>query len=78
LNVHYFAIYDGHGGDRVAEILRNNLHKLIIYDPNFLKDPEGVILKSFATVENELKKPENIDKSGSCAVVIILIGNNIY
>ena len=27
----YFAIYDGHGGDKCAEYLRDNLHQLVNY-----------------------------------------------
>ena len=27
----FFAIYDGHGGDKCAEYLRDNLHKMVLY-----------------------------------------------
>lgn len=29
------AVYDGHGGKACADYLRDNLHSLIVEDPNF-------------------------------------------
>ena len=31
----FFGIFDGHGGTRCADYLRDNLHHLIIKDQNF-------------------------------------------
>ena len=31
----FFAIYDGHGGEKCAEYLRDNLHKMVVYIFNY-------------------------------------------
>jgi serine/threonine protein phosphatase PrpC len=81
-NISFFGTYDGHGGDSVAEIMKDELHKQIFNDVNFLLDPEMSILKGFSTVEEsiidknlaEYMKKNKIDKSGSCAFVLIALG----
>ena len=84
--VSFFGIYDGHGGETCSEYLRDNLHDLIVHNNQFF--PENIIeaiklafnkaeknfIEKFALDKNrELK-----DKSGSCAVILLLIENKIY
>lgn len=76
----FFGLYDGHGGKTCSNFLRDNLHSFIIQDHNFPQNPEQAILNGFGKaeaqfVEMALKKGE---KSGSCAVVIVIIGNKCY
>lgn len=76
----FFGLYDGHGGKVCSNFLRDNLHSFIIQDHNFPSNPEQAILNGFAKAEAQyiemaLKKGE---KSGSCAVVIVIIGNKCY
>ena len=82
----FFAIYDGHGGEGCSEYLRDNLHKLICNNEYFPENvPEAIklgILKAeqdfinnYALSEN---KEEIIDKSGSCAIIILIVDTNIY
>ena len=84
--VSFFGIYDGHGGETCSEYLRDNLHDLIVHNNQFF--PENIIeaiklafnkaeknfIEKFALDKNrELK-----DKSGSCAVILLLVENKIY
>jgi len=38
-NCSFFGIFDGHGGNKCAEYLKDNLHQLIISAPEFPSDP---------------------------------------
>ena len=84
--VSFFGIFDGHGGETCSEFLRDNLHNLIVHNNEFFPDniPEAIKLafnkaeKNF--IENYAldKKKELKDKSGSCAVILLLVDNKIY
>ena len=84
--VSFFGIYDGHGGKTCAEYLRDNLHKYICENKNFPSEIEEAIKEGFEYAERDflnnytLNKNKNliIDKSGSCAVIMILIDTKIY
>lgn len=81
--INYFSVFDGHGGESVAEELRLNLRDFILADLNFLEDTEGAILRAFDKIEDSIivknKSSDNneaiIDKSGSCAILALLISN---
>ena len=81
--VSFFSIYDGHGGKKCSEYLRDNLHKNITENNYF---PYNII----EAIKFGIKKTENdffnnninnnniLDKSGSCAVIILFVENEIY
>ena len=82
----FFGIYDGHGGEGCSEYLRDNLHKLICNNEHFPDNiPEAIklgiskaeedFINNYALSEN---KEEIIDKSGSCAIIILIVDTNIY
>ena len=76
----FFGLYDGHGGKSCSNFLRDNLHSFIIQDQNFPSNPEQAILNGFEKAENHfidfaLKKG---DKSGSCAVIILIVGKQCF
>ena len=76
----FFGLYDGHGGKTCSNFLRDNLHSYIIQDHNFPSNPERAILNGFEKAENQfldlaLKKS---DKSGSCAVIILIVGKQCF
>jgi protein phosphatase 2C family protein 2/3 len=76
----FFGLYDGHGGKTCSNFLRDNLHSFIIQDNNFPSNPEQAILNGFQKAENQFidfafKKG---DKSGSCAVVVLIIGKKCF
>ena len=83
----FFGIYDGHGGNKCADYLRDSLHKLIFNDENYPENINEAIKNGFLKAENEflnnhsLDKNNNmniIDRSGSCAIIVIIIENKIY
>lgn len=81
--VSFFSVYDGHGGNKCAEFLRQNLMKLICYNDYFPNDIEKAIKYGFEKVdklflETCVKDGEVIDSSGSCALVLLLVDNKIY
>lgn len=81
-NCCFFGVYDGHGGSDCADFLRDNLHKYVINDPSFPFDCRSAIKRGFAKAEREFcanaVKGKTVERSGSCAVVVILVKNEIY
>ena len=84
--ISFFGIYDGHGGEGCAEYLRDNLHKLICINNEFFPDnvPEAIKLgfqkaeKDFINNYSLNDKKEIIDRSGSCAVIVLIVDKKIY
>ena len=83
----FFGIYDGHGGNKCSEYLRDNLHKLILNDINFPENVELAIKNGFKNAENnffnefaldQTDKNNILDRSGSCAVTILFVDDMIY
>jgi protein phosphatase 2C family protein 2/3 len=79
--VSIFGIYDGHGGSACAEYLRDNLHHFVIKDSNFPHNPIDAITKGFENAEKDFinnyamnKSGEVVNRSGSCAIVLFIIG----
>ena len=84
--VSFFGIYDGHGGKQCAEYLRDNLHKFISNDISFPENIPQAIKNGFLYAEKDflnnyaLSKDNEciIDKSGSCAIILLIVDNKIY
>ena len=84
--ISFFGIYDGHGGEGCSEYLRDNLHKLICNNEYFPENVSEAIKLGISKAEQDFlnnyalsqNKEEIIDKSGSCAIIIILVDTNIY
>ena len=83
----FFGIYDGHGGNQCSEFLRDSLHKLILNDVNYPENVELAIKNGFKNAEKNFlntyaldpNDPNNIlDRSGSCAVIILIVDYKIY
>ena len=75
----FFGVYDGHGGAACADFLRDNLHQYVIQDRNFPKNPIEAIKKGFEEAERAFKEiaqanKNEIDRSGSCAIVALIVG----
>ena len=78
-NCSFFGLYDGHGGSRACDFLRDNLHKYIINDKYFPSNPQKAIANGFINAEKLFcKNYKGIDSSGSCAIVVIVIDNRVY
>ena len=84
----FFGVYDGHGGVACADFLRDNLHQYVISNPNFPWNPKLALQGGFAEAEkvfieishkiNENNELDILEKSGSCALVILIIGDMCF
>jgi len=76
----YFGVFDGHGGSACADFLRDSLHHFIIKQSCFPYKPKKALVRGFeaaeaAWTEIAMKDKNAIDKSGSCAVVALIVGD---
>ena len=84
--ISFFGIYDGHGGAKCADFLRDFLHKIIFSNENFPENIEKCLKNSFLRAENEFlykiasdKSTGNVlDRSGSCGIILIIVDTKIY
>ncbi len=82
----FFGVYDGHGGSGCADFLRDNLHQFVIKEESFPSDPALALKQGFAIAEQKFLEltqhslgPQGVaDKSGSCAVVVLIVGEMCY
>lgn len=60
------------------------MHQFIIKEPSFPTDPKEAIRRGFEKTEESFKSEVYTpgeplkDKSGSCAIVILIVGQNCY
>ena len=76
-------VYDGHGGSRCADYMRDNLHTLVINDGSFPEDIEKAIRNGFEIADrlflSECIKNNIIeDVSGTCACVCIFVEGSVF
>lgn len=83
--IDYFAVFDGHGGDKCAQYLQNNLLSLIINDALFPDEPIKAINSAFTKADAYLLKEAMLsydnncfDSSGSCALILLIIKDLCY
>lgn len=74
-NAKWFSIYDGHGGTKCSQFLKEKLHEYF-FDSDWRKDVPNALRKAFLNADNEWKKKG--DNSGSCALVIFIHNNICY
>lgn len=79
----FFGVYDGHGGSACAEFLRDKLHAFVLQSPHFPANPQAALLAGFEQAEKEflqwaLSDPSKPDISGSCALVVLVVGELCY
>ena len=80
----YFGVFDGHGGESCSEFLKNNFLNRLLENKNFPFDIKLSFTETFEKIEEEFynknkgKPKEEIDTSGSCALVSIITENKIF
>lgn len=77
----FFAVYDGHGGSRVAQWCGEHVHEDIVSNENYQKGDYVEALKGgFLECDENMLKDEEMrdDPSGATAVCILLKDNKIY
>ena len=78
--INYFAIYDGHGGNKCSIFLQENLHEYIFSSNHFPFSTIKAIKDAYIEAENKFQSlvydKENkklSDRSGSCAVSTLFL-----
>lgn len=78
----YFAVFDGHGGSLCADYLKENLHTQILDHPHFPTDVPKALKEGCRVIEREFcafaLKQTNVDRSGACALITIIVDNVVY
>ncbi|KAL0797241.1 hypothetical protein Bca101_068618 [Brassica carinata] len=77
--VAFFGVFDGHGGARTAEYLKNNLFKNLVTHDEFISDTKKAIVQVFKQTDEEYLveergQPKN---AGSTASTALLVGDKL-
>lgn len=77
--VAFFGVFDGHGGSRTAEYLKNNLFKNLSGHPDFIKDTKNAIVEAFRQTDADYLSGENPQQrdAGSTASTAVMFGDRI-
>jgi hypothetical protein len=78
--ISYFAVYDGHGGDKCCTFLSQNLHDYIFNSEFFPLYTMQAISAAYQNAEKEFfsiavdeQNGKLLDKSGSCAITALIM-----
>uniref|UniRef100_A0A023FQF5 protein-serine/threonine phosphatase n=1 Tax=Amblyomma cajennense TaxID=34607 RepID=A0A023FQF5_AMBCJ len=77
----FFAVYDGHGGAKVAQYAGSHVHRKIVSQPSYQRgDVVDAIKKGFLEVDSDMLKDDTMkdELAGTTAVVVLLKGGRIY
>ena len=81
----YFAIFDGHKGKKCSEFLKKKFFEYLVSSPFFPDEPLKAIIEAFKNSESnffqmayDINSKILLDKSGSCALIILILDNLIY
>ncbi len=77
----FFAVYDGHGGAKVAQYAAKNLHKKICLHPLYKKGLiEEAIRLSFLELDSDMLNDDNMrdELAGTTAITVLIKNNKIY
>ncbi|CAA3019054.1 probable phosphatase 2C 11 [Olea europaea subsp. europaea] len=77
--VAFFGVFDGHGGSRTAEYLKNNLFKNLSSHPDFIRDTQSAIVEVFRQTDADYLNEEKGQKkdAGSTASTAVVVGNKL-
>jgi serine/threonine protein phosphatase PrpC len=77
----FYGVFDGHGGSEASKLVKQLLFKNILHNSAFAKgDIESAMRTGFAETDKEVLETSQAEnwKSGSTAVVSIIINNTLY
>uniref|UniRef100_A0A1D1Y2H2 protein-serine/threonine phosphatase n=1 Tax=Anthurium amnicola TaxID=1678845 RepID=A0A1D1Y2H2_9ARAE len=77
--VAFFGVFDGHGGSRAAEYLKNNLFSNLSKHPDFIRDTKSAIVEAFKQTDADFLDEEKGQQkdAGSTASTAVLIGDKL-
>lgn len=80
-NSAFFAVYDGHGGSKVAEYAGNHLHERIVNQPSY-KDGNvpDAMRKGFLALDEAMLEDEDMKEeiAGTTAVCVLIKDKKLY
>ncbi|KAM0860156.1 hypothetical protein ACQ4PT_046737 [Festuca glaucescens] len=78
--INLFGIFDGHGGSRAAEYLKEHLFENLMKHPEFMTDTKLAISETYKKTDSEFLESEiNTHRDdGSTASTAVLVGNHLY
>lgn len=76
----FFAVYDGHGGPKVAEYAGNHLHHKITSQSSYNTNIPDAIRKGFLSIDQDMLEDEEMKEelSGTTAICVIIRDKKIY
>ena len=77
----YFAVFDGHGGSRIAKHASLFLHKQITDSEAYAEGRiSEALIDGFLTLDERMRENAELreEMSGSTAVVVLIKNNSIY
>lgn len=85
INISYFSIFDGHSGKKCSEFLKKQFYDYLINSSFFPDQPLKAINEAFKKAEAQFlkmaydaKSKTLLDKSGSCAIILLIMDNILY
>lgn len=78
--VNLFGIFDGHGGARAAEFLKDHLFENLLKHPEFLTDTKKAICEIHKKTDSDFLDSESktFRDDGSTASTAVLVGKRLY
>lgn len=75
-----FGVFDGHGGSRAAEYLKQHLFENLIKHPQFATDTKLALSETYQQTDSEFLKAETsiYRDDGSTASTAVLVGDRLY
>jgi len=75
-----FGIFDGHGGSRAAEYLKEHLFENLMKHPQFIPDTKLAISETYRQTDANFLDSERdtFRDDGSTASTAVLVGNHLY
>ncbi|KAL8534543.1 hypothetical protein ACS0TY_010524 [Phlomoides rotata] len=75
-----FGIFDGHGGSRAAEFLKEHLFENLMKHPEFITNPKLAISDTYQQTDKDFlnSEKETFRDDGSTASTAVLVGNHLY
>ncbi|XP_031251298.1 probable protein phosphatase 2C 76 [Pistacia vera] len=75
-----FGIFDGHGGSRAAEYLKEHLFENLVKHPQFMTDTKLAISETYQQTDVDFLESERdtFRDDGSTASTAVLVGNHLY
>ncbi|KAL8095770.1 putative protein phosphatase 2C 76 isoform X1 [Apium graveolens] len=75
-----FGIFDGHGGSRAAEFLKNHLFNSLLKHPDFFTNTRLAISQTYQQIDKDFLESvkDTFRDDGSTASTAVLVGNHLY